>query len=47
MNSDILEPKLMEAMTLISTRMEVILKKSIPTMKLVLDLKSITEKMSI
>ena len=44
---DILEPRLMEAMRLISTRIKEIFKKSIATMKVVLDIKSMTEKMSI
>ena len=37
----------MEAVTLMSTRMEVILKKKIAMMKGVKDMKSITDKMSI
>ena len=46
-NFDFDELRLMDAVSKISTRMEVISKKSIETKKVVIDKKSITEKMSI
>ena len=46
-NWDFLELGLMDAVSQISTRMEVIYKKSIETKKVVIHKKSITEKMSI